>query len=364
MSRRSMESCLVLVLLLGAPAPAASDPASPWIRPEGSDAPLLWGRRDGIVFGLPSKGGLRGPRGLIRVGIMDAGSGAPILINFIAFEPVTAAPGPEGGPAAGEPPRAGKKGFSELERSALDGVPGKRLWVTGPAGGALSKEDGVEVLEVMVACEAFENGAQVSASARIRADRPEEVLFAVTARPGSAPIVEATLTATMGNYGRMRRLFLAGRTVSSLDLYRGYQGNDFTEKEPFALGELARSAAGDAWAALSSDEADPASVPISDKPSWQYRGPPLTQYWRVPREDVEPDLRVRVNGRRVYWASRREIPGGIAFENFEFRQRFRPGQRTAFGLARRASEELEGWRKPARRPASGPDPTGFEEGRR
>src|SRR5262245_41458253 len=198
-----MVSPFLLSILLGSPAPADPDPPTPWIRPEGAEAPLIWGRRDGIVFGLPSKGGLRGPRGLIRVGIVDRESGKPLLINFIAFEPVTAAPGKDGGPS-----RAGRKGYSELERSALDGVPGKRRWVSGPAAGALATEDGVEVLEVSVACEAFENGAQVSAAVRIRADRPEELLFAVTARAESTPIVEATLSATMGNYGRMRRLWL------------------------------------------------------------------------------------------------------------------------------------------------------------
>jgi hypothetical protein len=338
----SPTTILLALLVIPVTVPAA-EPDSPWIRPAAPGHPLLWGRRDGIVVGLPSPGGLPGPRGLVRVGIVDPEIGAPLLINFIAFEPVVAAePGKAGGPF-------GRKGLSELEGSTLDGARGKRLWVEGPVEGILATEGGAEVLRVTVACEAFENGAQVSAEIRLRSDRPEEAAFAVSARPGSASLEEATLSATMGNYGRMRRLRLKDRTESSLAVYAGYGGNDFVEKEPYPLAVLARSAAGDAWAALASDEADPASVPIPDRPSWRYRGPPLTQYWRVPAEDVEPDLRVRVNGRRVYWASQREIPGGISFENFEVRQRYRAGGRFIFGLTRRPPEELDPWRRRSRR---------------
>ena len=60
----------------------------------------------------------------------------------------------------------------------------------------------------------------------------------------------------------------------------------------------------------------------------------ITQYWRVPGRDVEPNLRVRVNARRVYWASEAPVLGGIAFENFEVRQRFVPGQSFIFGITR------------------------------
>jgi hypothetical protein len=60
----------------------------------------------------------------------------------------------------------------------------------------------------------------------------------------------------------------------------------------------------------------------------------MTQYWRVPGRDVEPNLRVRVNARRVYWASKAPLLGGIAFENFEVRARFVPGQPFIFGITR------------------------------
>ena len=60
--------------------------------------------------------------------------------------------------------------------------------------------------------------------------------------------------------------------------------------------------------------------------------PKLTQYWRIPAHDIQPDLRVKVNVRRTYWASQNEVPGGPAFENFELRQRYAAGQIYIFGL--------------------------------
>src|SRR5690606_39026197 len=79
---------------------------SDWIRPQSADDPLVWGRRDGMVFGIPSRGGMGGPQGLIRVGMLNT-SGVPTLVNFIAVEPVT----------KGRGPRHARMAFSELERS-------------------------------------------------------------------------------------------------------------------------------------------------------------------------------------------------------------------------------------------------------
>lgn len=64
-----------------------------WLRPQGPGDPLVWGRKDGLVFGLPSPGGLPGPRGLIRVGIFSKDHARAALVNFIAIEPVITGPG-------------------------------------------------------------------------------------------------------------------------------------------------------------------------------------------------------------------------------------------------------------------------------
>ena len=47
-----------------------------------------------------------------------------------------------------------------------------------------------------------------------------------------------------------------------------------------------------------------------------------------------------VNGRYTYWRSARLLPGGIAFENFELRERFYDGQKSVFGITRRTPQEL------------------------
>src|SRR5690242_14887421 len=91
---------------------ALAAPSRVWVRPASDSGPLIWGRRDGVVFGLASPGGLPGPRGLIRVGIWNEAAGRAELINFVAVEPVTAGTGS----------RQSRMAFSELEKSA-DGSP-------------------------------------------------------------------------------------------------------------------------------------------------------------------------------------------------------------------------------------------------
>src|SRR5918992_1371823 len=70
----------LLFLLLWAQIPAPSHSAeSPWLRPRNPNDALIWGRKDGLIFGLSSPGGLEGPRGLIRVGIVGKSTGKPEL---------------------------------------------------------------------------------------------------------------------------------------------------------------------------------------------------------------------------------------------------------------------------------------------
>jgi hypothetical protein len=57
----------------------------------------------------------------------------------------------------------------------------------------------------------------------------------------------------------------------------------------------------------------------------------MAQFWLKPKGTYDESLQCRVNGRRVYWAGDVPIPGRIAYENFEFREDFRPGQEVWFG---------------------------------
>lgn len=323
-------SCVLLLIASTSVAVYAAD--SDWVLPQTASAPLIWGRKDGILFGLPSDGGLPGPRGLIRIGILSPGTGKPQLLNFIAVEPVVFGPGS----------RLTRMAFSELEFSTLDqGSRGKRLWVD-PAGtdsfrGTLSNvpasPNPIERLTVRIDVEPFTgNGAHVYLIASIDSNHPDEIKLAVYQENDSPAIEELTLTATMGNFERLRWLFLKDRFVDSRVLFVSQTGDNFFERENYPLDEMLRIADGDAIALCTSNESSPSSAPNTATKFWQYPLPRLTQYWRVPAHDIEPDLRVRVNARRVYWASHNPLPNGIAFENFEVRQRYKPGQIFIFGV--------------------------------
>lgn len=322
-------------------AGAAHAQESQWVRPTGPGDPLTWGRRDGVVFGLNSPGGMRGPRGLIRIGIYANGNTEPQLLNFVAVEPVTKGAGP----------RPDRMAFSELERSRLDpGQQGKRMWVHRDSGapqpdiaGRLEKlqlgGEAIERLSVRIDVERFTaNGAHVYVIASIDSNHPEEVRLTPYAESDSKPLQELTLTATMGNFERLRLLWLKGGVVDSRKLFAGYDGTDFVEKENYPLPEMLRNSDGDAIVFCTPSEASPRDTPGSETAHWVYPLPRYTQYWRVPAHDVQQDLRVRVNARRVYWQSKVPVFGGIAFENFEVRQRYVPGQDFIFGLT-----QLQPW---------------------
>lgn len=332
---RALSVLMFAVLPVVAFSVSAFSQESPWVRPAKAGDSLVWGRRDGIVFGLDSPGGIRGPRGLIRVGpYMPGGPGAELL-NFIAIEPVVQGPGA----------RFDRMAFSELEMSELDpGKRGKRMWVdaetsdkNGIAAGTLETfrtgKSTVERLSVRIDVEKFTaNGAHVYVIASIDSDHPEELRIRTYAESDSPALEELTVTATMGNFERLRLLWLKDRVVDSRELFGKYKGNAFVDGENYPLGEMLRSGDGDAIVFCTSNETDPRETPGNDTAHWVYPLPKLTQYWRVPGHDVEPDLRVKVNARRVYWASEAPVLGGIAFENFEVRERFVMGQTFIYGI--------------------------------
>jgi hypothetical protein len=319
---------------------AAHAISSPWLHPLKPGDPLIWGRRDGIVFGLISPGGMRGPRGLIRIGIYAHGLAAPQLLNFVAVEPVV----------TGTVPRGDRMAFSELEQSALDpGQRGKRMWVhqdaaaqpdvTGKFETIKLGTETVERLSVRIDVERFTaNGAHVYVIASIDSNHPYEVRLTPYAEQDSKPLQELTLTATMGNFERLRLLWLKNGVVDSRKLFSDYGGTDFVEKENYPLQQMLRTVDGDAIVFCTPSESSPSQTPGNETAHWVYPLPRFTQYWRVPARDVQPDLRVRVNARRVYWQSQIPVFGGIAFENFEVRQRYVAGQSFIFGLT-----QLQPW---------------------
>ena len=302
-----------------------------WLQPDPSNghAPR-WGHADGIQVGIEP--GI-GPRGLLRVFAPYLDS--PRLLNFVAVEPI--------------PAGATERGYSELEHSSLDDEPGKRFWAsddpvdgtprptTDPVPGALTQVGGVERLTVYVHAERFDNGAAVAVRVQFRAYRPREVSLAAYRRPGSVELAACVLSATMGNYARLRRLHLRDRVVTPDELWPGFHRTDFTEHGRFGLDELHRDgAAALVWA--TPDEADPrlADYSADTAAHWRYEGARAVQGWRV--EAPSEAAAAQVNARWAYWASTSPIPGGPAFENVELVDSFRDGQEFVYWCEPYASE--------------------------
>ena len=308
-------------------APATADGI--WLRPAGvADAEPRWGHADGMQIGIHP---IPGPRGLLRVFTPYLDHPRERLVNFIAVEPI--------------PRGEDRRGYSELEPSSLDpGENGKRFWSgdepeglaapgdpLAPGRGVVETIDGVETLTVWIGVERFDNGADVRVRVRFRADRPREVEVAGFENEGSAPLQRLVLTATMGNWARLRRLELADRTVTPAELWPGFEGTGFTEHGRFGLAELRREGRTAVVSAIG-DEEEPWSVAYADDTAehWRFVGLRSRQTWRV--DDPHPELETLVNARWSYWASASEIPGGPAFENFEISEPFRQGASFRFAV--------------------------------
>jgi hypothetical protein len=326
---------LTLVVLFAALQGTAAD----WIRPGLNTNQPVWGIRGGLLWAIAPAGFRTGePRGLIRLGYPVLPGGGYDLINFIAIEPIV----------------KGSRGFSELEHSRLDGIPGKRITAQSEGGesatnlvsGKLNRtSNGEEELEVTLGVEKFDNGAHVRLTVHQHNGRPDEIEFSIFAEPDSASLDYCILTATMGNMARTRQLWLENEVVSSLDLYRGYHETGFARHEEYPLSRLHRTGSGEVLVAVTNDEENPASVyPFGNSQLWHYAGFKVTQYWAKAAGTFRDDLKVVVNGRYTYWRSNKLIPGGVAFENFELQERFYDGQRFRFGIIRLGPQEL-GWRK-------------------
>lgn len=336
MDGRKQTAVLVKIFAASALCAApAGDLAAPvcdgvWLRPAAArHAAPIWGSAEGLSIGLwPADG----PRGLIRVYAPYLGQPYPRMVNYIAIEPIV----------------SGTRGFSELERGRAGTVQGLSMWTADtkakaaeaatkgepgtPARGTIGSTDGVKSLSVFLATGPFHNGAHPIVQVLFHADRPREVGFKTFAAPGSAPIDACVLTATMGNYGRLRRLRLADEVVSAPKLWPRATPTTpgFLPDRTWGSRRLLR-VGDDVVVAATSDEPDPASASYDEDvpPWWRYRGRPALQYWRAPHR---PDIRVCVNGRATFWGTMAPIPGGAAFENFELVAPFSEGGESWFGV--------------------------------
>jgi hypothetical protein len=331
-----------------------------WIRPLDERSPAIWGIRNGIVVSLwPSpieavvKEDVGGPRGLLRIGYDFMGK--THLINFIAVEPVV----------------NGRMEFSEISPSKVDGHWGKLMWAgnsddpgtyfpSALTRGVISNPDSlhpdIEQLNFYVFMEQFENGAHPYLKVTIRSDKAEEIGLEIFSHKGSAAMERCAVTATMGNYSRLRRLYLKSEVVDAKELYKGYTDIHFVEKEGYRAKQMITNKEGDFIVVAEPDETftELASWPQDSAylSLWTWRYRPffkLSQYWRKEKARYDPSLSVRVNGRATYWSGGSNdknryinIPGGPAFENFELREKFFQGQKFYFGLSRKTPAEIIG----------------------
>lgn len=320
--------------------------ASGWMRAGLTTDQPVWGLAEGIVVGLwpagiggPPPGG---PRGLLRIGYPVETERRHHLVNFIAVEP-----------DIGD---GNWRGLSELEFSELDGERGKRFTPENPSGapafdgplppGLLDHPDDapeVERLRLLVRVERFQNGAHPYLMLTFRDDRPDEVAIATFHEPDSALMTRCVITATMGNYARLRRAHLAdGETLLATDLWPGHRGPDFTWFRSAPRERLATTTDGAVVVPMECDEPDPAgNWPHDPAIWWRWPWEKLTQYWRAARHEATEDLYLAVNGRAEYWGGGAiTIPGGVAFENTELRLDYQPGREVIFGITRATPQEL------------------------
>jgi hypothetical protein len=307
-----------------------------WVQPtQEKPAQPVWGHVNGIQVGLAP---MPGPRGLLRIYTPYLGQPEGKMINFVALEPIP----------AGEEYR----GLSELEMSELDGVRGKRFWSSDdslqtnplseefPARGVIRKINGVETLTVFIFSEPFKNGAKVYIRLRFFENRPYEIELSTYACRDSRKLKNFILTATMGNYARLRTVYLEGSTKSSVNLWPGYKETDFAPHIAYPLKKMIRNKNGYAYFIAAPNEKNPWEATYSPDTNqhWKYQGAIATQYWYSPKPDLS--LEGLVNGRFAYWASKSPIPGGIAFENFELKEKFRNGATFIFGVCPGSPEDL------------------------
>jgi len=317
-------SGLLLLCLCGAVAGAD------FIRPMQAGDPLIYGIRNGIcvaVFPSALDGRpMGGPRGLIRVGHQEGGKFH--LLNYIAVQPLV----------------QGAMGLSELERGG-DGLPGKPFWVgssqtdggigsNGDVRGLVHQTAQGSALTFVLFVERFVNGAAPVIEVTLYENQPDRVQFRTFSGTGGSTMQRCDLSSTMGNQSRCRTLWLDASTVNAPDLYAGYTGDGFVEHAPYRLGTLHKTPAGDIVVAISPDEFEPNEVWPFPNGAWRHDGPWTAQFWLKPRDSYDDSLRCRVNGRGTYWGGNSSIPGGLAFENFELQETFRPGQEIWFGFRR------------------------------
>lgn len=308
-----------------------------WIVPATEETALpYWGLKDGIRVGIYPH---LGPRGLISIYAPYLGHNEFRRVNFIALEPVVES----------------RRGFSEMEKSQINNVQGLRFRTFNeldrgfnpeenfpPASGKISQVNEHEELTFFLYSEQFHNRARPIIQVMLNSARPHEVGFRTYSATGSAEMDSLILSSTMGNYARLRKIYLKDKVCIARDIWSDLPPDwkEFSPHKQWSFEQLLTDG-GDTIVPARPDEEDPASAEyVEEVPHWwKYKGQVATQYWR--KRNASEKLVARVNGRKTYWSHPRGIiPNGVSFENFELEHPFSEGDEFWFGVTLKTPQEL------------------------
>lgn len=289
-----------------------------------TDKPI-WGHKDGIQIALAP---MPGPQGLIRIYAPYLGAPQGRPINYLSIEPTAKGQkGRDQSELQQSRVRPGKQGLSFYASNQLDSFPADGPPVTGvhdPKKGTLT---------LFIHTETFRNGTKpVLEIVFDRKDR-QAIEIITHAAPDSTVMSHCTVSATMGNYGLLRRLHLKDSVQNAVKLWDGVEttGMGFLKWKTWGADHFKHLPNGNPYVLLTSNfkNASEAKYDRSVRKNWRYSATMATHYWCT-EADANPV--VAVNARRTYWMSQSPIPGGAAFENFELRMPFKPGRRLWFGI--------------------------------
>ncbi|MCA1736178.1 MAG: hypothetical protein LC739_08705 [Actinobacteria bacterium] len=262
----------------------------------------------------------------MRVYAPYLGQRYPRVVNFISFEPTVA-----GNKERSQSELAtsihtpGVEGLDFFSSNELNSLPSDD---STPAG--VRSPDG-KTLSVFIRTERFPDGAEPIVRLRFDRDQPYEVEMATFASPASARIVSSVLSATMGNFGLLKRLHLTNGETTAADLWDETDRLDRLDFLPWRIipaGKISRDDKGRYSVRASSGQTrDELVYHPSVAKHWHYVGKPASHTWKTEGTPV-----LAVNARRTYWRSNAPIPGGTTIENFELRTDFVPGQRFWFRI--------------------------------
>jgi hypothetical protein len=284
----------------------------------------VWGIAKGIQVGLAAT---PGPRGLLRIYTPYLSQEFPRVVNFISIEPTVAGNNwrsqSELAQSKASPGQSGLDFYpsNEPERFDRSGLP--------PQGVI---DQGTGRLTLFVHTETFPDGSRPMVALDFDPANPYEFGLTTYAAEDSAEMTSCVLSATMGNYGLLRCLRLADRTVTTSQLWsedEDLNSVGFFRWRTFPASELERTTQGYYVEAWTDTDVTRLEYHPDVNDFWHYIGKPGRHSWRA---DAASKPELAINARSVYWNSQAQIPGGVAIENFELRTEYQAGEQFWFGV--------------------------------